>query len=279
MTAAPARVRHWIIDALAGGAAALTMISIAYASVPEPKPARLAPAVAPRFEPVPEPEPLVSFSEPVVGYPVVSPWGLRRLPWERHGRLHAGVDIAAPAGVPVTAVADGVVVGEGLSAGYGRFVEVRHLDGLTSFYGHLGGVRKGVRKGLAVRAGQPIARIGNTGTSTGPHLHFEIRHDGEPVNPLYFMNRTFAEADDLPFDQAAAVPKRVRVAYVSTIPQSKRDEMAALTGEGRKSAGKARRRRAETLDAPSSSEVAADSVQAPAVGADGRMYASLDLGD
>jgi hypothetical protein len=255
------------------------MISMAYAAVPEPRPVGPAPATAAPVEPIPEPEPLVSFGQPVAGYPVVSPWGLRRLPWERHGRLHAGVDIAAPSGVLVAAVADGVVVGAGASPGYGRYVEVRHLDGLTSFYGHLGGVRKGLRQGVAVRGGEPIARIGDTGTSTGPHLHFEIRHEGEPVNPLYFMNRSFAEADDLPFDQAAAVPKRVRIAYVSSIPESKRDEMAALAAKGRKSERGTNRREAADPDEAQAPEVTSDTVQAASTGADGRVYATLDLGD
>jgi hypothetical protein len=121
-------------------------------------------------------------------------------------------------------------------------VEVEHAEGLKSFYAHLGAIDPGVAPGLAVKIGQPIARIGSSGSSTGPHLHFEIRDAKDrPLNPQYFLDRQFAEADDLPLLTAARVPRGVRIAYVSRIPDSKRALMEAReaekAGPGDKAAG------------------------------------------
>nr|QQZ51916.1 M23 family metallopeptidase [Phenylobacterium glaciei] len=74
------------------------------------------------------------------------PFGLRRLPWEDHGRLHEGVDIAGPTGTKVLAVSDGIVKRAGESPSYGRYVEVEHGVGLTSFYAHLGKIERGVKR-------------------------------------------------------------------------------------------------------------------------------------
>jgi hypothetical protein len=172
---------------------------------------------------------LISFQEPVPGHAVVSPFGLRQLPWEGNGRLHEGVDISADAGVPVRVAADGVVEAAGVGGGYGRYVAVRHAEaGLTTFYAHLGAIDAGVKPGMAVKAGEEIGRVGSTGTSTGPHLHFEIR-DGKdrPLNPAMFLGKAFAEAGDLPLDKAKRYSGRVRMAYVSFIPESKRALMEA----------------------------------------------------
>jgi len=184
--------------------------------------ARLAPA-----EPA-EDDVLIAFEEPVPGHAVVSPFGLRQLPWEGNGRLHEGVDISADSGVPVIAAADGVVVEAGEKGGYGRYVAVRHAERLTTFYAHLGAIAPGVKPGLAVQAGTPLGRIGSTGTSTGPHLHFEIRDaQHRPLDPSMFLGKAFAEAGDLPLDKAKRYSGRVRMAYVSFIPESKRALMDA----------------------------------------------------
>jgi len=185
--------------------------------------ARVAPVAPPA-----EDEVLIAFEEPVPGHAVVSPFGLRQLPWEGNGRLHEGVDISADAGVPVIAVADGVVVAAGTKGGYGRYVAVRHAESLTTFYAHLGGIAAGVKPGMAVKAGTKLGQIGSTGTSTGPHLHFEIRDpEDRPLNPAMFLGKAFAEAGDLPLDLAKRYSGRVRMAYVSFIPESKRALMEA----------------------------------------------------
>lgn len=176
---------------------------------------------------------LIAFEEPVPGHAVVSPFGLRQLPWEGNGRLHEGVDISADSGVPVIAAADGVVIEAGQKGGYGRYVAVRHTEDLTTFYAHLGGIAAGVKPGLAVKAGTRLGLIGSTGTSTGPHLHFEIRDDKDrPLNPAEFLGKAFAEAGDLPLDKAKRYSGRVRMAYVSFIPESKRALMEARENPG-----------------------------------------------
>jgi hypothetical protein len=173
------------------------------------------------------PGPAIGFSDPVPGYPVVSPFGLRQLPWEEAGRLHKGVDIAAPMGAPVLAAADGTVTRTGVDAGYGRFVEVAHAGGITSLYGHLSAFR--TRPGAAVKRGQAIGLIGSTGSSTGAHLHFEI-HDpeGRALNPEMFLGRSFMRLADLPLRAAARLPRRaVRIAFVYFIPRAKAALMQA----------------------------------------------------
>lgn len=160
---------------------------------------------------------LIAFLDPIAGCGINSPFGLRKMPWEEGGRLHEGVDIAAPAGSLVRATADGVVGRTGESSSYGRFVEVIHANGLTSFYAHMQRLA-GLKSGEAVKSGQTVGYAGNTGRSTGSHLHFEIRLNGRPLNPALFLGQTFASAKDLPLSAAALVPRQVRVAQVSRWP-------------------------------------------------------------
>ncbi len=175
---------------------------------------------------------LIAFGEPVPGHAVVSPFGLRQLPWEENGRLHEGVDISADAGVPVRVAADGKVIAAGEGGGYGRFVAVRHAVGLTTFYAHLGSIDKAMKPGVLVTAGQAVGKVGSTGSSTGPHLHFEIRDAADhPLDPAMFLGRAFAEKGDLPLDKAKRYSGRVRIAYVSHIPESKQALMDARLGK------------------------------------------------
>jgi murein DD-endopeptidase MepM/ murein hydrolase activator NlpD len=215
-----------------GGVVALVAITVAHASLPDPPkvtkappPPRIMAAVQQAAGPPPV---LIAFREPLPDGEVGSPFGLRQLPWEDHGRLHAGVDMIAPAPEPVLAAADGVVSRIGTDPGYGRFVELEHASGLKTRYGHLDRFAPGLAEGQAVKSGDAVGRLGSTGTSTGPHLHFEVRDaDDRPMNPELFLGRAFATAADLPLKEARRTPRRVRVAYVSRIPKNKRDEMEA----------------------------------------------------
>jgi hypothetical protein len=196
------------------------------ADPPRPKLAVLPHALAPA-RPAPPPV-LIAFQSPLPGYPVISPFGLRQLPWEEGGRLHAGVDIAAPAGLPAVAAADGVVTQVAVDPGYGRFVELKHAAGLSTRYAHLSRVPPQIAPGVAVKAGAAVGEIGSTGSSTGAHLHFEIRDDQDrPLNPEMFLGRSFAELRQLPLRAALRIPRGVRVAYVSNIPRKRREEMQA----------------------------------------------------
>ncbi len=116
---------------------------------------------------------------------VSSPYGMRQLSDEAHARMHKGMDFAAPAGTPIHAARDGVVEFAGTRGGYGNTVVVDHGDGTKSLYAHASALL--VEKGERVRKGAEIAQVGSTGRSTGPHLHFEVRRDGEPVDPASLL--------------------------------------------------------------------------------------------
>ena len=98
-------------------------------------------------------------------------------------RAHNGTDYVAPKGTPVSAIGNGQILAAGHQGGYGKLVVIRHPNGYKTFYGHLSGIAKGVRKGAGVTQGQLIGTVGSTGISTGPHLHFEMRVNDRPVNP------------------------------------------------------------------------------------------------
>ena len=219
-SAAPGRLRHFWIESVFGAGLTLALVTAACAALPSkdaPTPKR-APVVA-EAPPPPPPPPVFECGQPVPGQTIDSPFGLRRLPWERHGRLHEGVDIAAPVGRPVLAVADGIVTRSGESPSYGRYVEVEHGAGLTTFYAHLGRIDRQAKAGAFVERGHSVGRIGSSGTSTGPHVHFEIRQDGKPLNPASFLGREFQTVGDLPLKAAARVSKKVRLATVSNWPK------------------------------------------------------------
>jgi murein DD-endopeptidase MepM/ murein hydrolase activator NlpD len=102
-------------------------------------------------------------------------------PWCPTGHFHSGIDLAAPAGTPIAAAAAGTArVGEN-PAGYGLYVVLDHGGGVATLYGHLEATR--LRTGDPVGAGETLGWVGSTGLSTGPHLHFEVRRDGRPVDP------------------------------------------------------------------------------------------------
>ncbi|WP_324192888.1 M23 family metallopeptidase [Nocardia transvalensis] len=104
---------------------------------------------------------------------------------QRWGTFHFGIDIAAPIGSPIYAVTDGTVIDAGPAQGFGLWVRIRHDDGTISVYGHM--YDFSVSVGERVRAGQQIARVGNRGDSTGPHLHFEILVGGHHVDPTPWL--------------------------------------------------------------------------------------------
>jgi murein DD-endopeptidase MepM/ murein hydrolase activator NlpD len=103
----------------------------------------------------------------------------------RKGQRHDGIDIAAPEGTGIGAAASGTVVYAGEQSGYGSIVILRHEGGLLTLYAHASKLL--VRHGDRVGAGQPIAKVGRSGRTSGPHLHFEVREGTRPRNPLSYL--------------------------------------------------------------------------------------------
>lgn len=115
---------------------------------------------------------------------VTSPFGLRRMhPILNRVLPHTGVDYAAPAGAPVRATGDGVVVAAGPRGGYGILVELQHPSGYSTRYAHLSRLAPALRPGTHVRQGEVVGFVGMTGLATGPHLHYELRRHGTAVDP------------------------------------------------------------------------------------------------
>jgi murein DD-endopeptidase MepM/ murein hydrolase activator NlpD len=116
-------------------------------------------------------------------------WPLRGVLYARFGRKgkepHDGIDLAAPAGSPVKTAAPGVTLFAGEQKGYGFIVIVEHTGGLVTLYAHNRDLR--VKTGQRVREGQVVATVGDSGKTSGPHLHFEVRRDGVPVDPLDYL--------------------------------------------------------------------------------------------
>jgi murein DD-endopeptidase MepM/ murein hydrolase activator NlpD len=124
-----------------------------------------------------------------LGYPVygkiTSHIGWRKNPFGRGYEFHSGIDISAPQGSKVLATADGVVVFAGWYGDYGKTVIIRHPSGYFTLYAHLSEID--VKKGQKVKAGDVVGRVGSTGRSTGPHLHYEVIRDSKPINPSVFL--------------------------------------------------------------------------------------------
>ncbi len=115
---------------------------------------------------------------------LTSDYGVRSLR-KRHSRMHEGVDIAAPVGTPIAAPAAGKVLFAGNKAGYGRTVILEHADGFTTLFAHNSKLL--VSEGQEVARGETISLLGNSGRSTGPHLHYEIRRFDQAVDPTPFL--------------------------------------------------------------------------------------------
>ena len=131
----------------------------------------------------------ISLSNEVIDLPendergifISRPFGFSDVMGSEFKKEHAGIDFPAETGTPVLAAADGTVTGAGFTAGYGNYVIIDHEEGCSTVYAHMEDILTEV--GETVKKGDQIGTVGSTGRSTGPHLHFELRIDGEPVDP------------------------------------------------------------------------------------------------
>jgi murein DD-endopeptidase MepM/ murein hydrolase activator NlpD len=129
---------------------------------------------------------LVPYRKPVIGeVEFTSGFGVRSDPFLGRPAMHTGLDFRASMGDPIRATANGKVVSSGWAGGYGRMVEIDHGNGLSTRYGHMSEIH--VKVGDQIKIGQVIGAVGSTGRSTGPHLHYETRIDGEAVDPQKFL--------------------------------------------------------------------------------------------
>jgi len=128
----------------------------------------------------------VPIRKPIMGeIDTSSGFGVRMDPFLRGPAMHTGIDIRGNPGDPVHATASGTVTNAGWSGGYGKMVEIDHGNGFATRYGHLSAID--VEVGRTVKIGQIVGRVGSTGRSTGPHLHYETRVEGDAVDPQKFL--------------------------------------------------------------------------------------------
>jgi murein DD-endopeptidase MepM/ murein hydrolase activator NlpD len=150
---------------------------------------------------------------PIDGARLSSGYGMRKHPIKGYTRMHEGVDFAAPPGTPIYASGNGVVERIGYNGGYGNYVQIDHGHGFMTAYGHMRSFKKGLDRGDRVSQGEVIGYVGNTGQSTGPHLHYEIHKHGQPVNPRGLelpTGRTLTGGELQRFRQAIADIDRLR---------------------------------------------------------------------
>ena len=121
---------------------------------------------------------------PVQGARLSSKFGVRKHPILGYSKMHRGVDFAAKRGTPIMAAGDGRITFAGRNGSFGRFVEIKHLNNFKTRYAHLYKFSKGIKKGKVVKQGDIIGFVGTSGRSTGPHLHYEVKHKNRTINPI-----------------------------------------------------------------------------------------------
>jgi len=130
---------------------------------------------------------ITSFIKPIEGARLSSNYGYRHHPVLKRAKFHKGIDLAAKKGTPILAPADGIVIVAQPAGGYGNYVRIRHPGKVETAYAHLSRYHAKLKVGLKIAKGDIIGYVGNTGRSTGPHLHFEVIKKGRHVNPRPYL--------------------------------------------------------------------------------------------
>jgi murein DD-endopeptidase MepM/ murein hydrolase activator NlpD len=172
------------------------------------------------------------FAMPLDYRRVSSPFGMRTHPVFGEPRFHEGVDLTAPVGTPIYAAAAGTLELAAREHGYGKLVVLRHDNGYSTRYAHMASWASGLRSGQRIEQGQVIGYVGRTGVTTGPHLHFEVRRDDQPLDPLTLTSHEFVA----PLDGAARLAFEARAEAARTslaaLPQPA-SRMASIKMPGR----------------------------------------------
>jgi hypothetical protein len=161
----------------------------------------------------------VPWSGPLPAMRITSPFNSSRFHPILHRVLpHLGVDLAAAYGTPVRAAGDGSVSWAAVKGGYGNLVEISHPNGYATRYGHLSSIAPGVAAGMPVRQGEVIGYVGATGLATGPHLHYEVRRKGVPVDPMV-VQPTASSTGDVGYDMGWRQDRTALAELLARAPQ------------------------------------------------------------
>ncbi|MBV0899258.1 MAG: M23 family metallopeptidase [Wolbachia endosymbiont of Fragariocoptes setiger] len=143
-----------------------------------------------------------NFVKPLnVNYRISSKFGNRKHPIHGHISFHKGIDYAVKSGTPIYAAANGTIDFIGNKGGYGKYIRINHLGGYSTCYAHISKFHESIKLGSYVKQGQIIAYVGSTGTATGPHLHYEVIHDGKHIDPLMLEHKNKTKLIDYDLKQ------------------------------------------------------------------------------
>ena len=169
---------------------------------------------------------------PINGARLSSSYGRRKHPILGYRKMHSGVDFAAPRGTPILAAGSGTVERANRYGSYGNYIRIRHTDGYKTAYAHLKGFARGVKAGSYVKQDQVIGYVGTTGRSTGPHLHYEVHHNGKKINPRrlsQLSGKPLSKAQRPAFDarRAEIEALRERTVVIEELPTVEASVMTA----------------------------------------------------
>ncbi len=159
---------------------------------------------------------------PVDGARLSSGYGMRKHPILGYNKMHRGLDFAAPMGTPIMAAGDGIVEYAGPRGTYGHYIRIRHPNMYQTVYAHLSRYADNIKKGVRVKQGEAIGYIGSTGRSTGPHLHFEVRHGGTAVNPATVRTPPGRELSGKELERFLLAKTRLETLYASLSKDDKK---------------------------------------------------------
>ena len=164
---------------------------------------------------------------PVKGARLSSEFGVRKHPILGFNQMHRGVDFAAKRGTPIMAAGDGRITYAGRNGSFGRFIEIKHLNNFKTRYAHLYKYAKGIKKGRTVKQGDIIGYVGTSGRSTGPHLHYEVKHRNRTVNPMQLKSESTLNINEQDMPNFYANVSLTRERFLAT--QLQESETAGLS--------------------------------------------------